>query len=115
MLSFKQKYSLENRFQFNMYPSKDQFIEICKENDLSENQVRYWFNNRRAKKAGKKLSLSQIIFLLNEFNRNNHPNKDMILNIAKKSNMSSKQIRIWFKTKRINDFLKIKFIKPFLE
>jgi len=56
-------------------------------------------NVKRTKKAVK-LTLNQIIYLLTQFNQNNKPKKEMILNIAKVSSMSQERIRTWFKNKR---------------
>lgn len=56
-------------------------------------------NVKRTKKAVK-LTLNQIVYLLTQFNQNNKPKKEMILNIAKVSSMSQERIRTWFKNKR---------------
>jgi hypothetical protein len=80
---------------------KDFFLESAIATTLQKKSLNLSnrINVKRTKKAVK-LTLNQIIYLLTQFNQNNKPKKEMILNIAKVSSMSQERIRTWFKNKR---------------
>ena len=49
IFTLEQLVVLENKFKMNPYPSNDERLIIALQLSLSETQVKFWFQNRRAK------------------------------------------------------------------
>jgi hypothetical protein len=107
-----QKKLINDFFEKDMYPSSQMINSIASETKMSVKQVSICFQNKRNKlhselsiknKAVRKntqFEFFQKIFLKEEFEKDANPTKKMKKIFAEKTNLSYKQVTIWFANNR---------------
>jgi hypothetical protein len=128
---------LLNQYEINKYPNKETITKLASELSTTTRSIFLWFINRRHKlhhtksyntnctnsvvmtaKENKKKKRDRIYFdsemksiLLKEYEKNEHPSKHTINELAFELNITEKKVRIWFHNRRQKLYHQIKRYK----
>ena len=114
LISSKINKILLKEYENNRYPSEETINELVLKSNLSQIQIKRWFNRTRYKlnKTNRNYQLANFKtkqFLLNEYEKNKYPDSKTIERLALETNLSTKKVYNWFRTQRSELKLKIFF------